>query len=327
MTQQLKDLWNDLKVTEEELARVQDMEGELTNQLFSVLGDANPDAAADTEDPFYPDNGAEGSPKPIGTATGGDTPLEQPVVTPTDDDKENGDKKEETKQGESKSAEHVVESKKLFKKVLDGDDNEDSDDDEKAGEDNDDIEENSNIIKVTNLDSSKVRGLSQSESEKRVVKHLENSIKQKIAKSGLEFGGRTIEVKVITAGGGGLPGTGGGSTSIGGLDDDLLLGNVKSEEEKQLQGMVYNLMVGNQQGYADIDEQRQLEMNYKFSLDELSKDTDAKVKRYGDSSPSLPQTGGGDAEPKTVEQAEDTSSSSSSKENGDNFSARLIDSL
>ena len=55
-------------------------------------------------------------------------------------------------------------------------------------------------------------------------------------------------------------------------------------------------------------------MNYKFSLDELSKDTDAKVKRYGDSSPSLPQTGGGDAEPKTVEQAEDTSSSSASKE-------------
>ena len=127
--------------------------------IISVLGDANPDAAADTEDPFYPDNGAEGSPKPIGTATGGDTPLEQPVVTPTDDDKENDDKKEETKQGESKSAEHVVESKKLFKKVLDGDDNEDSDDDEKAGEDNDDIEENSNIIKVTNLDSSKVKVL------------------------------------------------------------------------------------------------------------------------------------------------------------------------
>ena len=75
------------------------------------------------------------------------------------------------------------------------------------------------------------------------MKHLENSIKQKIAKSGLEFGGRTIEVKVITAGGGGLPGTGGGSASIGGPDDDLLLGNVKSEEEKQLQGMVYNLMV------------------------------------------------------------------------------------
>ena len=91
--------------------------------------------------------------------------------------------------------------------------------------------------------SLQVRGLSQSESEKRVVKHLENSIKQKIAKSGLEFGGRTIEVKVITAGGGGLPGTGGGSNSIGGPDDDLLLGNVKSEEEKQLQGMVYNLMV------------------------------------------------------------------------------------
>ena len=38
MTQQLKDLWNDLKVTEEELARVQDMEGELTNQLFTGEG-------------------------------------------------------------------------------------------------------------------------------------------------------------------------------------------------------------------------------------------------------------------------------------------------
>ena len=72
--------------------------------------------------------------------------------------------------------------------------------------------------------------------------------------------------------------------------------------------------VGNQQGYADIDEQRQLEMNYKFSLDELSKDTDAKVKRYGDSSSSLPQTGGGDAEPKTVEQPEEISSPSASKE-------------
>ena len=128
---------------------------------ISVLGDANPDAAAETEDPFYLDNGAEGSPKPIGTVTGGDTPLEQPVVTPTDEDKENGDKKEETKQGESKSAEDVVKSKSLFKKVLDGDDNEDNDDDddEKVGEDNDDIEENSNIIKVTNLDSSKVKVL------------------------------------------------------------------------------------------------------------------------------------------------------------------------
>ena len=33
------------------------------------------------------------------------------------------------------------------------------------------------------------------------------------------------------------------------------------------------MQVGNQQGYADIDNQRQLESNYKFSLDELSKDT------------------------------------------------------
>merc|ERR1711936_953526 len=52
----------------------------------------------------------------------------------------------------------------------------------------------------------------------------------------------------------------------------------QSDEEKQLQGMVYNLMVGNQQGYADIDNQMQMELNYKFSLDELAKDTDEQEK-------------------------------------------------
>ena len=120
------------------------------------MGDASPDAAAaEPEDPFYPDNGAEGSPeppKPIGTATGGDSALEQPVVTPNDDDKGNVDKKEEPKHGESKSVEDIVKSDSIFKKVLDDED--DEDDDEK---DNEDIDENSNIIKVTNLDSSKVK--------------------------------------------------------------------------------------------------------------------------------------------------------------------------
>jgi len=139
-------------------------------------------------------------------------------------------------------------------------------------EEEEDVSDDLVDIKVTKvgLESSKVRGLGgQSESEQRVVKHLENSIKQKIAKSGLEIGGRTIEVKVITAGGGAIPAN---------LDANAMaeLGGGATEDERQLQGMVYNLMVGNQQGYNDIDNQRKSEVNYKFSLDELSKDTDER---------------------------------------------------
>ena len=95
------------------------------------------------------------------------------------------------------------------------------------------------MIRVANIAAGDVTGVRGSDSEKRVVKHLENSIKQKIAKSGLEMGGRTIEVKVITAGGAG----GGLGSAAAVRGDDPLLDNVHTAEEKQLQGMVYNLMV------------------------------------------------------------------------------------
>ena len=94
---------------------------------------------------------------------------------------------------------------------------------------------------MANIAAGDVTGVRGSDSEKRVVKHLENSIKQKIAKSGLEIGGRTIEVKVITAGGAGAGGGLGSAAAVGG--DDMLLDNVHTAEEKQIQGMVYNLMV------------------------------------------------------------------------------------
>ena len=38
--------------------------------------------------------------------------------------------------------------------------------------------------------------------------------------------------------------------------------------------------MGNQQGYADIDQQRKSEMNYKFSLEELTKDTEEQERQF-----------------------------------------------
>merc|ERR1712043_33262 len=43
------------------------------------------------------------------------------------------------------------------------------------------------------------------------------------------------------------------------------------EEEKQLQNMMFNLMMGNQDGFNDIDNQRKSENSYRFSLDEQIK--------------------------------------------------------
>jgi hypothetical protein len=43
------------------------------------------------------------------------------------------------------------------------------------------------------------------------------------------------------------------------------------DEEKQLQNMMFNLMMGNQDGFNDIDSQRKSENSYRFSLDEQIK--------------------------------------------------------
>jgi len=63
-----------------------------------------------------------------------------------------------------------------------------------------------------------------------VIKHLESAIKDKLEKSGLDTGGRQIEVKVITSSG--LP------------TDDITDGlGEESDEARQIQHMIYNLMV------------------------------------------------------------------------------------
>jgi len=222
-----------LEDTEAMINKVQELEGQLSNKLVNAIKKGEDEEDEDMLDAAKHDKGQQ--------------PEEQTEAKPV-------------LESELSSDEHTPkEVKKEDGEMLEGQE-------EGAGQ--------KDVIRVSNLatDATKVRGVAHSDSEKRVVRHLENSIKQKIANSGLEFGGRTIEVKVITAG----PGS-----SLAGKGDMLLSDSssgAQSDEEKQLQGMVYNLMVGNQQGYADIDNQMQMELNYKFSLDELAKDTDEQEK-------------------------------------------------
>lgn len=149
---------------------------------------------------------------------------------------------------------------------------------------------------TVNAESANVRGLENTDSEKRVVKHLESAIKEKLSQSGFDTGGRQIEVKVITAtglpfgkkskifGSKSLNGAGGVSSLLGealGLaagdntkdDDEMsdLEGLGSQEEEKQLQNMMYNLMIGNQEGFNEIDNQRKSENNYRFSFEDQLK--------------------------------------------------------
>ena len=80
--------------------------------------------------------------------------------------------------------------------------------------------------------------LKDSPSEKRVIKHLERAIKDKLFKAGLDTGGRQIEVKFITTS---IP-----SEVFGGKEDGgegVTDESMTSEEARQFQGMIYNLMV------------------------------------------------------------------------------------
>merc|ERR1712083_1030280 len=121
-------------------------------------------------------------------------------------------------------------------------------------------------IKVTNFGASGgATALKDSPSEKRVIKHLERAIKNKLFKAGLDTGGRQIEVKFITTS---IPSEvfGANENSGDGVDESMT-----SEEAKQFQGMIYNLMVGNQDAYEDIDNQRKTEKSYHFAASEFEK--------------------------------------------------------
>ena len=76
-----------------------------------------------------------------------------------------------------------------------------------------------------------------SPSEKRVIKHLERAIKNKLFKAGLDTGGRQIEVKFITTS---IPSEVFGANENGG---EGIEESMTSAEARQFQGMIYNLMV------------------------------------------------------------------------------------
>jgi hypothetical protein len=80
--------------------------------------------------------------------------------------------------------------------------------------------------------------LKDSPSEKRVIKHLERAIKNKLSKAGMDTGGRQIEVKFISTT---IPTDVFGGEDFGGeFKGDA---SVTPEEAKQFQNMIYNLMV------------------------------------------------------------------------------------
>eukprot|EP00092_Neocalanus_flemingeri_P041154 GFUD01044812.1.p1 GENE.GFUD01044812.1~~GFUD01044812.1.p1 ORF type:complete len:601 (+),score=262.34 GFUD01044812.1:1153-2955(+) len=104
------------------------------------------------------------------------------------------------------------------------------------------------------------------EQTNKIVKKLEGTIREKLSKLGLDTGGRPIEVKLIT-------------TQI---PEGLGEGMEGEGDDMQVQGMFFNMMTGNIQGYEDINSQRKVENNYKFSWrEDLVEDIERKIEGLG----------------------------------------------
>merc|ERR1711872_881454 len=100
----------------------------------------------------------------------------------------------------------------------------------------------------------------------KIAKRLEGTIKDKLAKLGIDTGSRPIEVKLVT------------ST----MPEGLGLGEEGDpQNDQQVQSMFFNMMTGNVQGYEDIDSQRKAESSYKFKWDDkMIEDIDQKLEDY-----------------------------------------------
>merc|ERR1712048_996939 len=54
------------------------------------------------------------------------------------------------------------------------------------------------------------------------------------------------------------------------------------EDDAQMQGLIFNMMTGNIQGYEDINKQRALENNYQFNWNQdLIQDVEKKINDLG----------------------------------------------
>lgn len=101
----------------------------------------------------------------------------------------------------------------------------------------------------------------------KIAKRLEGTIKDKLAKLGIDTGNRPIEVKLIT-------------TS---MPEGLGLGEEGDpQNDQQVQSMFFNMMTGNIQGYEDIDSQRKAENSYKFTWNEnMIEELESKIASFG----------------------------------------------
>jgi len=116
-------------------------------------------------------------------------------------------------------------------------------------------------VSVTNMSP----GVDTDEKTGEIMKKLEDNIKDKLSKLGLDTGGRPIEIKLIT-------------TQI----PDGLPEGEGVEDEAQMQGLIFNIMTGNIQGYEDINKQRALESNYQFTWNQnLIEDVEKKINDLG----------------------------------------------
>ncbi|GFT00165.1 protein OS-9 [Nephila pilipes] len=83
---------------------------------------------------------------------------------------------------------------------------------------------------------------------------LEQAVKEKLEKAGLDTGGRKIEVKIITAG-------------YYDNEDGKDFHTLSDEETNQFQNMIMALLTGQQEAVHEMERQKKLEENYKFTWD------------------------------------------------------------
>lgn len=116
-----------------------------------------------------------------------------------------------------------------------------------------DLELDNVKVSVTKLSAGGVEGMDEEQTDK-FVKRLEGTIKDKLSQLGLDTGNRPIEVKLITTN----------------MPEGFVEGGEGGDQQndRQMQGMFFNMMTGNVQGYEDINSQRKAESSYKFSWDD-----------------------------------------------------------
>jgi len=133
-----------------------------------------------------------------------------------------------------------------------------------------------NKVKSTEGDDSSSKGENLDEESKRFLGDLETKLKSKIEKLGLDKLNleSPIEVKVI-------------ATNVPAGDEDM-----ESMDTNYYEGILHNIMIGNDKGYKDIQNQFAADKNYKFKVDDsdvqkLEQDIDNLEAKVGGEDPTF----------------------------------------